>query len=134
MKYLLIAFITLFCFALFGQDSISLDTSRITPLFDDIPITPESLMDQFNYLYMALIWVWGYIAKAFKLNTKKVPFVFVIVAGAAVIAGLFVAARGTDTNYIGLIFSFLSSLGIYDIVLKQIENAIKKNKPVSEII
>ena len=95
----------------------SVDTTGLAdkPFFDE-PVTVEKMLNWYNLLYGALVIVWGYVAKAFKLKKGKIPFVFVVVAGAAVIAGVFIAVGFSQA--LPLLFGFLGAIGIYDIFLK----------------
>ena len=86
------------------------------------PITVDKLMGIFNPLYGALVIVWGYVAKALKLKSDKVPFVFVVLAGALVAGGVFYFQ---GVSALGIIISFFAALGIFDLILKPAEKAIK---------
>ena len=93
------------------------------------PITVDKLLNIFDPLYGGLVIVWGYVAKAFNLKSKKVPFVFVVLAGALVAAGVFLTQ---GVSAIGLIISFFAALGIFDLFLKPAEKAIKARRVTRE--
>lgn len=89
------------------------------------PVTVESLKQAYNALFGALVVIWGYVARVFKFKTSKVPFVFVVAAGGAVIAGVFVALGLAKAA--PLIISFFLSLGIFDTFFKPGERLFKKS-------
>ncbi|MEO0339209.1 MAG: hypothetical protein AAF242_08335 [Bacteroidota bacterium] len=82
--------------------------------FDGV-ITVDKMHEVYYILYSALVIVWGYVAKAFNLKSKKIPFVFIVAAGGLVAGGVF-AVNGLGA--IPLIISFLVSLGLFDLFLK----------------
>lgn len=84
------------------------------PDFEDP--TLGKLLDIYNLLYGALVVIWGYLAKLLGLKSEKIPFVFVVLAGGLVLAGGFVLAGWTEI--LPLVFSFLSAIGIFDLILK----------------
>lgn len=85
----------------------------------------QGLLQWYNLLYGGLVIIWGFVAKAVGLKTKFPQFVFVIVAGGAVLAAAFVALG--FSKVFPLVFSFLSAIGLYDIIFKPI---MKKPDPV----
>ena len=97
----------------------------------DGDITVDELKTNFNLIFSALVIIWGYVAKAFGLKTQKTPFVLVVLAGAAVLAGLFLAMGWSQA--IPLAISFLLSLGLFDTIFKPIERIAKRREltPVS---
>jgi hypothetical protein len=82
--------------------------------FDGI-VTIESLQEVYYALYGAIVIIWGYVAKMLGFQKRKVPFVFVVLAGALVAAGVFLT-QGFSAA--GIVISFLASLGIFDLILK----------------
>ncbi|MCA9366780.1 hypothetical protein KC887_00745 [Candidatus Kaiserbacteria bacterium] len=82
----------------------------------------DKLLNAFNVLYGALVIVWGYVAKSFNLNAKVNNFVFVVLAGGIVLGGAFIAFGFAKA--LPLAFTFLSAIGIYDLLVKPIERAI----------
>jgi len=88
------------------------------------PVTVESLKQAYNALFGALVILWGYVARFLGWKTEKVPFVMVVVAGGAVIAGVFVALGLAKAA--PLIISFFLSLGVFDTILKPGEKIGKK--------
>jgi len=82
--------------------------------FDGI-VTIEGLQEVYYTLYGAIVIIWGYVAKMLGLQKRKVPFVFVVLAGALVAAGVFLT-QGFSAA--GIVISFLASLGIFDLILK----------------
>ncbi|MCB9352896.1 MAG: hypothetical protein H6573_36240 [Lewinellaceae bacterium] len=119
----------------FGQ-SPTVDTTGVSGWnpFEE-PVTIENLMKAYHAIFGALVILWGYLARLFGWNTKKVPFVFVVVAGGAVIAGAFVALGLAKAA--PLIITFFLSLGLFDTFLKPGEKAIVKsfsNKPQKESV
>lgn len=109
----------------FAQDVPLVDTTGVSGWnpFDE-PVTIDNLMKAYHAIFGALVILWGYIARLLGWNTNKVPFVFVVVAGGAVIAGAFVAlglAKATP-----LIITFFLSLGLFDTFLKPGQKAIVK--------
>ncbi len=120
-KLLLLAGFFLLAFsAAFGQ---AVDTTGLAgnPVFDEPRL--DTLLNAYNILYGALVIVWGYVAKAFKLNAKFSNFVFVVLAGGVVIGGAFIGFGFTKA--FPLVLTFLSAIGIYDILFKPIEKVIK---------
>lgn len=88
--------------------------SEVDPLADPVKIT--DMLNFYNILYGALVIIWGYVSKAFGWTFQNVNFVFTVLAGGVVLAGMFLVTNLGDA--LPLIFSFLSSIGIYDLVLK----------------
>lgn len=86
----------------------------------------DKLLNAFNILYGALVITWGYVAKSFGLKAKVSNFVFVILAGGVVLAGAFVAFGFAKA--LPLAFTFLSAIGIYDLLIRPIERAISPTK------
>lgn len=88
------------------------------------PVTVENLTKAYNAIFGALVILWGYVSRLFGWKTEKVPFVFVVAAGGAVIAGAFVALGLAKAA--PLIITFFLSLGLFDTFLKPGEKAIVK--------
>lgn len=83
------------------------------------------MLNAYNVLYGALVIAWGYIAKLIGIETKPNRFVFIILAGGVVLAGAFMAF-GVSSAF-PLVFSFLGSIGIYDLFLKPTGLRIRNN-------
>lgn len=113
----------LFSFGLMAQPVV--DTTGVSGWnpFQE-PVTVESLTKAYNAIFGALVILWGYVARFIGWKTDKVPFVFVVVAGGAVIAGVFVALGLAKAA--PLIISFFLSLGVFDTILKPGEKVGKK--------
>ena len=92
----------------------------------DGPITVDRLMEIFNPLYGAIVIVWGYVAKALGLKTERVPFVFVILAGGLVAGGIFLSQ---GFSAVGIVISFLASIGIFDLILNPAQKLLKTTAP-----
>lgn len=113
---------------IFGQ---VVDTSGLAnnPVFLDPSLA--KMVNTYQVIFGALVIVWGYVAKAFGLKQRfKNNFVFVVVAGAVVIAGVFIQA-GWVSGF-SLIFPFLGAIGFYDIIFKPGERllgSVLKNEP-----
>ena len=110
----------------FGQEAPVVDTTGVSGWnpFEE-PVTIENLMKAYHAIFGSLVIIWGYVARLFGWNTGKVPFVFVVVAGGAVIAGAFVALGLAKAA--PLIITFFLSLGLFDTFLKPGEKAIVKS-------
>lgn len=93
-------------------------------------VTVDGLKDTFNVIYGALVIVWGYVARLIGWKNRKIPFVFIVLAGGAVIAGVFIALGMSKA--IPLVISFLLSLGLFDTVFKPIQKAIGKKELKAE--
>lgn len=99
---------------LFAQ--VVVDTTGVSqgPFPDGVNLT--NMVEVYNVIHGALTILWGYVAKPLGLKGDKVPFVFVVLAGSAVIAiVMIVFGFGSLWPYL---FSFLSAIGIYDLVFK----------------
>lgn len=104
----------------------AVDTTGLAdnPIFTEPKLA--QLLNAFNILYGALVIVWGYVAKSFKLQAKVSNFVFVVLAGGVVLAGAFIAFGFAKA--LPLAFTFLSAIGIYDLLIKPIERVISPPK------
>ena len=82
----------------------------------DLEPTLDSMLNTYNAIYAALVLLWGYVAKnILKLKEiTKVPFVFVVLAGALVLAAFFLTFKFSDI--LPLVITFLGSLGIFDLL------------------
>ena len=126
MRVLALAGLFVLFFASLGFGQLpTVDTTGLSGWnpFDE-PVTIENLTKAYHAIFGALVILWGYVARLFGWNTKKVPFVFVVVAGGAVIAGAFVALGLAKAA--PLIITFFLSLGLFDTFLKPGEKAIVK--------
>lgn len=112
-----LAFIVLIAF---GQIP---DTTLINDGLGEAP-NVESLANIYYAIYGALVFIWGFIAKAFGLNKKVKSFVFVVIAGGLVLAGGFVYFGVLE--FIPTAIALLGTLGIYDII-KGSRKAVKKS-------
>ncbi len=83
------------------------------------------LVDMYNILYGALVIVWGYVGKVFRLDAKVPHYVLVVLAGGIVLAIGFVMLG--FSSVFPLIFSFLSAIGVYDLVFKPVTRALVAN-------
>jgi Sec-independent protein secretion pathway component TatC len=73
-------------------------------------------------LFGALVIVWGYVAKFLGTHVPaldKVKTVFKVLAGAVVLAAAFVSFGFAEV--FPLVFSFLASMGVYDLFLKPLK-------------
>lgn len=124
LRYLLLGGLFLTAGIAFAQ-APSVDTTGLSGWnpFEN-PVTVGDLQEAYNAIFGALVIVWGYVARLFGWRSQKVPFVFVVAAGGAVIAGVFLALGWADA--IPLVISFFLSLGIFDTVLKPGEQLLKK--------
>ena len=94
---------SLFCFvAVFAQTET-----------DQFPVTTPEILDYYNAVLSGLVFLWGTVAKAFKLNTKVDNFVFVVIAGAVTISGVFIALGFADG--IQAAFTVLTTMGLFDL-------------------
>jgi hypothetical protein len=105
-----------------GDTLPQIDTTGVGNIsFKDIDA--KKATDYANLIYGALVVLFGYIARAFKIKVKPGRWVFVIVAIGVVLGGVFVAMGWAKTLEIAL--TLLASMGIFDALLKPTENAIK---------
>jgi len=86
-------------------------------------ITPDQANQYAQFVFGAIVIIWGYIAKAFKLKPRNVDFVFVVVAGGVVVGGVFIAAGWAQALQIAV--SLFVSLSVYRVVLKPGKTAIQ---------
>lgn len=73
-------------------------------------------------LFGALVIIWGYVAKFLGARVpaiEKVQPVFKVLAGAVVLAVAFISFGFAEV--FPLVFSFLASLGVYDLFLKPLK-------------
>jgi|GEM_PF-5587031 len=104
----------------------SIDTTGIAENpFPDGTTSVGQLVSMFDVLYGALVIVWGYIGKALNLKSKVPNYVFVVLAGGVVLAVAFVALG--FSQIFPLIFSFLSAIGVYDLLFKPVTRALVRN-------
>jgi hypothetical protein len=111
MMLLLLVALTL---PLFGQ--VPIDTTGVAdgPFPDGV--TLPGMLNLHQVIFGALTILWGFVAKPLGLKGDKVPFIFVVLAGAAVLAIVAVSfGFGSLWQYI---FPFLSAIGIYDLLFK----------------
>ncbi len=122
---LLFLFLGILAFALmpFLVTAQAVDTTGISDNpFPDGTASLGKLVDMYDLLYGALVIIWGYIGKALKLDTKVPNYVFVVLAGGIVLAIAFVLLG--FSNVFPLIFSFLSAIGVYDLLFKPVTRAL----------
>jgi len=95
----------------------TVDTTGIAdaPLFHDVSV--DSMINTYNIIYGALVILVGYISKALGLKAKVNNFIFVIIAGGLVLAGAFIAFGFSKA--LPLAFTFLGSIGFYNVFLKK---------------
>jgi len=97
----------------FGQiDTVVLDN----PVFPGGETDSVELLNIYNAIYSALVIVWGYVARLFKINVSANKYIFVVLAGGLVLGGAFYALGFSEV--FPLVFSFLASIGVYDLFLK----------------
>lgn len=114
---LLIMAIFLLCFSFTQAIAQVVDTTGVGNFSPADDLSGLSgWLNWYHALYGALVIGWGYLAKAFGLKAKVSNFVFVVAAGAAVLAGAFLALGFSKA--FPLVFSFLSAIGIYDLIFK----------------
>lgn len=98
------------------------------PVFTDPSLA--KLVNTYHLIFGALVVIWGFVAKGFGLKTKmKNNFVFVVLAGAVVIGGVFVTAGWSSA--VSLLFPFLGAIGFYDLIFKPGQQLLKS---FSEIV
>jgi hypothetical protein len=99
---------------LLGQ--VPIDTTGVNegPFPDGV--TLPGMLNLHQVIFAALTILWGFVAKPLGLKGDKVPFIFVVLAGAAVLAIVGVMfGFGSIWQYI---FPFLSAIGIYEVIFK----------------
>jgi hypothetical protein len=100
----------------------TVDTSGVGNIsFKDIDA--KKATDYANLIYGALVILFGYVARAFKIKTKPGNWVFVIIAIGVVLGGVFVAMGWAKTLEIAI--TLFASMGIFDAILRPTQNAIK---------
>ena len=80
----------------------------------DVDTTPTNYPDLYSSLVAGLVMVWGYVAKSLGLKEIVPNFVFVVIAGAVVIIGIFLALGFGEG--ISHVIAVLTSMGIFDIL------------------
>lgn len=106
----------------------TVDTTGVstTTVFTDP--TLGKMINSYEAIFGALVILWGYLAKLFNLPpTLKNNFVFVVLAGGIVLAGVFIYAGWSKT--LPLVFSFLSAIGVFNLLLKPAGKLIAANAP-----
>lgn len=123
MKRKFIIMIAAMIAAIVAVTAQTVDTTGLVenPVLTDPTVT--NLLDAYNVLYGALVIAWGYVAKLLGLKAKVSNFVFVVLAGGAVLAGAFIMFG--IGKALPLLFSFLSAIGVYDIIFKPLFGARK---------
>ena len=126
MKTRLFLLLSLLLLCVVNAIAQAVDTTGLAdnPLFVEPRL--DTLLNVYNVLYGALVIVWGYVGKALNLKAKVGNFVFVVLAGGVVLAGAFIAFGFAKAFPLAL--TFLSAIGIYDILFKPIEAAVIKKK------
>lgn len=113
MKRLFLLFTLMFIVAfVFGQDS----TDTVVNPFPGGETSVTELVSMYDVLYTALVVIWGYIGRLFKFTANTKSYVFIVLAGAIVLAIAFIWLGFSEV--FPLVFSFLGAIGIYDIFLK----------------
>lgn len=102
----------------------AVDTTGVSqgPFPDGINL--PSMVNAYDLIFGAFTILWGYIAKPLGLDSEKIPFVFVVLAGGVVLA--IVATTFGFGNLLQYIFPFLSAIGIYDLILKPLGLTVAK--------
>lgn len=88
--------------------------------------TLPGLLESTDVLYGALVIIWGYLAKflgKYLPAFDRVQTVFKVLAGAVVLAAAFITFGWGQV--LPLLFSFLSALGVYDLLLKPAQKLLK---------
>jgi len=82
----------------------------------------SDLLANAETLFGALVILWGYVVKFLGTRVpalEKVQTVFKVLAGAVVLAAAFVTFGFSEV--FPLVFSFLASMGVYDLFLKPLK-------------
>jgi len=114
------------CVSFAQVDPISNDSTESTevvvveqtptdPVFDpsDRPDIVE-LTDFYNVVLGGLLMLWGFIARAFRIDKKVNDFVFVVIAGGITIAGALIWWGFADG--ISAVLTILTTMGIFDLL------------------
>lgn len=126
LKLLVAVALAMIVNVLFSQ---TVDTTGVstTTVFTDP--TLGKMITSYEALYGALVILVGYLGKLFKLpDFLKNNYVFVVAAGGIVLGGVFFTAGWSTT--LPLVFSFLSAIGIFDLILKPTGKLISANAPI----
>jgi hypothetical protein len=107
------------------HEKITVPTGQITPILtpstgvgdnefgSEKPNLP-AITDYYNSLLGVLTFLWGFIARAFRLNVKFPNFVFVVLAGGVTLAGIFI--HYGLTGGLTAAFTIISTMGLFDII------------------
>jgi len=117
MKHKIFFMLTILLVMVTAVTGQTVDTTGIAdaPLFHDVSV--DSMINTYNIIYGALVILVGYISKALGLKAKVNNFIFVIIAGGLVLAGAFIAFGFSKA--LPLAFTFLGSIGFYNVFLKK---------------
>lgn len=111
---------------LFAQVVDTTGTSTTTVFSDP---TLGKMINSYNALYGALVILVGYLGKLIKLPAfLKNNYVFVVAAGGIVLGGVFLIAGWSKT--LPLVFSFLSAIGVFNLILKPAGKLVSANAPM----
>ncbi|MFM9952407.1 MAG: hypothetical protein ACKV1O_31040 [Saprospiraceae bacterium] len=126
LKLMLAGALLMIVNVLFAQTVDTTGVSTITVFTDP---TLGKMINSYEAIFGALVILWGYLAKLFKLSpTLKNNFVFVVLAGGIVLGGVFIYAGWSKT--LPLVFSFLSAIGIFNLILKPAGKLVSANAPL----
>jgi hypothetical protein len=99
------------------------------PVFTDPDLS--NMLNAYHLIFGSLVVIWGFVAKGFGLKSKmKNNFVFVVLAGAVVIGGVFVTAGWSSA--VSLLFPFLGAIGFYDLIFKPGQQLLQSFQKSSE--
>jgi len=105
------------------------DTTGVstTTVFTDP--TLGKMLSSYEAVFGALVILWGYVAKLFKLpNALKNNFIFVVIAGGIVLGGVFLIAGWSKA--LPLVFSFLSAIGLFNTIFKPAGKLLSTTAPL----
>lgn len=126
LKLMLAGALLMIVNVLFAQVVDTTGTSTTTVFTDP---TLGKMINSYEAIYGALVILVGYLGKLFKLPAfLKNNYVFVVFAGGIVLAGVFIYAGWSKT--LPLVFSFLSAIGVFNLLLKPAGKLISANAPM----
>lgn len=126
LKLLLSVALVMIVNVLFSQTVDTTGTSTTTVFTEP---TLGKMINSYEAIFGALVILWGYLARLFKLPpTLKNNFVFVVLAGGIVLGGVFIYAGWSKAFPLAL--SFLSAIGVFDLLLKPAGKVISANAPL----
>lgn len=126
LKFLVAVALAMIVNVVFAQ---TVDTTGVstTTVFTDP--TLGKMLSSYEAIFGALVIIWGYIAKLFKLPTAiKNNFIFVVIAGGIVLGGVFLIAGWSKA--LPLVFSFLSAIGLFNTIFKPAGKLLSTTAPL----